>query len=233
MKKSLKNIHRQLPALLVATILAGASYVHAATIVRYEMGQLGPQTTNFVTGGDLTAGAGAVINANYNFGTPGFATRPVLQLDPSAGSSGTANAQDNGRNVFFDLTVSSGVTDLDLTSFSLLGAKNGSDSRAFGIGYQVNTGAGFGSRVDIVNDVSLSTERPGMASFGPYDLTTQTALQNLTTGTVVRFLVAEDNDFSASFDNFDIQGTGVIPEPSTSLLLIGGLGVLLMRRRRG
>ncbi len=206
----------------------------AAVIAGYEMGQAGPQTQNFVEGGDITAGSDAVINLNYNFGS-GFPEAPVIQLDPNAGSSNTTVALDNGRLFFFDLTVSATTTDLDISSFSIQGAKNGSSSRDFGAGFQVDTGTGFGSRIDFVFNVGLTTERPSIASFGPYDLSGQASLQNLVAGNVVRFLVAEDNDFSASFDNIVIQGEGTavaIPEPASLALLAAGGLCLLPRRRR-
>ena len=197
------------------------------------MGQAGPQTENFVDGGDITAGAEAAINLNYDFGS-GFPDAPVLQLDPDTGSGNTTIAQDNNRNFFFDLTVNANVTDLDLSSFSIDGARNGNSSRAFGVGFQVDTGTGFGLRTDFVSNVNLGTTRPSIQSYGPYNLSGQTALQNLSAGDVVRFLVAEDDDFSASFDNIVIQGEGVIPEPaSLSLLGLGGLCLLGRRRANG
>ncbi len=180
----------------------------ADVIVKYEMGQTGPHTEAFVIGGNLTAGANATIDVNAGPASPNnFPNAPVLNLDPNTGSSSTSHALDNGRLFYFDLTVATDMT-LSLSRFSLDGARNGTSSRRWGAGFQVNTGNGFGSRTDFVSNVNLSQTRPNIESFGPYDLSAFTVLQDLQAGDVVRFLVAEDNEFSASFDNIQIDGTG-------------------------
>ncbi len=215
---------------LVSLLFCGAiQSASAAVIVQYRMGQAGAQVANSVTASNLTAGVRATTNFSYNFGS-GFPNAPVLQLGSSDGTTtvNTAAAQDRGQNVFFDLTVLPGITNFALTTFSLDGAKNGSEARALGIGYQINTGTGFGPRVDFVNNIGLTTERPSIAPFS-FSLAGEAPLQSLAAGNTVRFLVAQDNRFSVSLDNITVEG---IPEPGTSALLLGSMAMLFLRRRR-
>ncbi len=217
-------------AFTVAFSFAATAAVHAAVIVNYDGSSPQPILENFVDGGDITAGTDATVSVP-NTGGFGSASDPVINLNPGAGSSNPVVALDNGRLFFFDLTVLPGVTDLDLSGLTLDAAKNGNSARAFGAGFQVDTGSGFGSRVDFVTNQNLGSQN--RTSYGPYNLSTQSSLQDLEAGNVVRFLFSNDNDFSASFDNIVLRGEGVfIPEPASAGLALAGLGGLLMRRRK-
>ncbi len=203
----------------------------AAIILSYDMSDFSADVATLVTGSDLTAGSNASILIAGPAAPDNFATAPVLTLDPVGGSTNPTVAFNNGRLFFVDMTVSGSTTDLDLTDFSIDAAKNGASSRNFGVFFQVDTGSGFGSATAIVASQALTATRNSIASY-TYDLTGFASLQDLTAGNVVRFSVSMDNDFSASFDNLVIEGTGTaIPEANASLIAAAGLALFLVRRR--
>jgi hypothetical protein len=216
-------------AVAASGTLAFCGTAPGAVILQYQGGQAGPQTENFASGGDITAGSDASVTVNSTVGS--YPSAPVIQLDPNSGSSNPSDAVDSGRFFSFTLTVNANVVDLDLDEFNLLAARGGSSQRDMGIFYQVNGSPSTVSSSAIVANENLGTQRSTFTSYD-YDLTGFGDLQNLIAGDVVTFYISEDNAFTIETDNITVEGTGVIPEPaSLALLGLGGL-CLLPRRRR-
>jgi hypothetical protein len=160
--------------------------------------------TNTMAAGDLTQGPG--LGLFNSFAAVGYTSDPVVQINyNTAGTTNLAQALVNNSYYSFMLTVGSGVTDLDLTSFSFNGARGGGATpRGYGV-YVVLPDA---SEVLVQGETAFATQRP-IWSPQNIDLGGIAGLQNLTAGQQITFRIyhfSPSTGNSAEHDDITIKG---------------------------
>jgi len=138
--------------------------------------------------------------------------------------------------VTFTVTIPAGYF-VSLTSFDYKWATQDLYRQSFGI-YSDKTGFTYANILDGLHVGGSSSTGGSMTAFTArsIDLSEQTSLQNLTDTTVeFRFYIAHPQSGSSlrawAFDDIELSGTvELIPEPAAALL--GGLGFLMLLRRR-
>lgn len=132
-----------------------------------------------------------------------------------------------GQFLTFSMTADSGNT-FNLASLALDHSRTNSAPRQLGIYASTNVNPTF---------TLLQTFSNGNAStppaLGPVDLTNKSIAFNGVSTVSFRLVSFDDNTSPgvAQFDNIVVNGT-VVPEPSSFALLLGGLGMLQILRRR-
>jgi len=173
--------------------------------------------TNFSVGPGIP---GASFTAS---GNPGPArTMAVADTALNEGASVTAND-------YFEFTVTPEPGyELDLTSMSLeFDASFNTQPRGYSIRSSLNN---YADTIFDYNEPIGGTV--GSFEFRSYDLS-DPLYQNITTSVTFRIYGFDNASASGNnlrFDNVTLNG--VVPEPSRSLLLFAGLGLLVGRRRR-
>ena len=202
---------------------------HSAILARYEFASASPVATTSLAG--VTAGnfGASITDTNQGFSAGGnvFLRSLVTGADQTA-----ALADDN----YFSVTISAtnpGET-LNLTSLTLDYAVQNDNASSFsGAVYLQSTvgGTGTGNPV-IAGTGTTDTQNSSGFSFAQatFDLSAA-GFQGLTSITF-QFRFSDTADVTGDLnrmDNVTINGS-VVPEPSSAL--IGGLGVLVLLRRR-
>jgi hypothetical protein len=220
----------------VAVRFLACTHGHAATLLQYQMGTNSAQiqdAINTAAGGVLTPGIGmSLFNTNALTQTLNGSVAPTLALAPINGSTTFALAVANQSWFTFNLTVGSGVADLDLTSLTFNSGRGGAGTpRGFGV--FVTTPTTTDEAVQGATD--LTTARPANIVQN-IDLSLFTSLQNLTAGQVVSFKIPVYSLTSTStliFDDITVNGNlTLVPEPAAAGLIGLGAVVLLGFRRR-
>jgi hypothetical protein len=183
-------------------------------------------------GGSLTKGSG--LNLFDATSTIAYATAPSLAITTLADTPDFDTALASSAWFTFDLTVEAGVTDLDLISLDLDGARGGGGTPR-GYGVLVTTPTTTDELIQGATD--FNTQR---TTWDPQSIALSgfTSLQNLTAGDVVSFKIpvyTPGTALSLDFDNIILSGTGVavVPEPGTiSLVGLGAFTLLGLRRRQ-
>ncbi len=192
-------------------------------ILRYAMGQNGPQVQDpakTAAGGDLQPGSGVdLFGVNFTQ----YPSSPSLTVNFAASGADLSTAITNDRLFWFELTVGTDVTDLDLTSLSF-NAGRGGTSTPRGYGLLVTTPTTTDQMVQSATDVD--TVRP---EWDPQfiDLSNVASLQNLSAGQEVRFtlpLYSPSLVNSLEFDDITVRG---IVKPK-----LDGGGLLLVESKK-
>jgi hypothetical protein len=165
--------------------------------------------------GSGPAGAGALY-----LGSPGSSK---LNLD---------DAITNNLGITFTVTASGAA--LNITDFSFYGSRNsGSKERSWVNWYlQADTGSGFTTLSTSAANSITAVDTWSEQTATPFDVT-------LADGETATFRLigtaTSDSDFGRNvvLDDLVLGGTSAIPEPSTTALLgLGGLALILRRRRK-
>jgi len=215
-------------------IVAGLASSVSASLVTYNFGSPGQETTNETSpafgpttnDGNIVATAIQDTSGKVGIEISSAATTPVgapyNRVDPQGNATSAANAVTNG--VFFSFTVTPNAS-MSLTDLQFDAARGGSGTPR---GYDVRSSVD--NYATDLSTADLATIRPTYTHVS-IDLT-GAAYQNLTTATTFRFYVyAPATGNSVDFDNIVLNGTAT-PEPaSLSLLGLGGLALLRRSRR--
>lgn len=218
-------------ALLLAVVSVPGRQAAAAPIplVQYQMGQVGPQLqdpVNTAGGGDLTNAMLSTFNVTA---TNGYASAPVLQVNPPAAEADATAAYAGNSYFSFTITAGSSVSDLDLSSLTFDVARGASSStRGYGVRVQTPT-----MTDEIVQPSTTVNAVRSTFETDTIPLSGFASLQNLTPGQTVTFQIAvwtPSTGNSLEFDNITVNGT--TPEPAGASLLALGSLTLLRRRKR-
>lgn len=220
----IRNSHRLslltgLLTLTVSTVLSDG-----AELLKYQMGQSGPQiqdAINGAAGGNLTKASG-LNGFNVNQTGISYLTEPVLNVNFNAANSPTSNSLANAvtTNSYFSftLTAGAGTTDIDLSSLTFNIAKGGgSNPRGYGV-YVTPPG---GPEVQVRGQTNLpdTALRPNFET-QTIDLSGLTTLQNLTASQVVTFKIYLYSPAAGSaldLDDITVNGTSgavVVVDPA-------------------
>ncbi len=216
---------------LGATTLAA----HSVTVVAddfdsrtepYTVASDGTNTLVADGGGGLAATYTTVTGADGGFFASGWDFIPTVQPGPN----NSANKADY--TVSFDLTINSSYTvgsglEVWLKDQSGQGDPEGDPSASL---YSIPLG---GFTVGVSQPVSFTLDQSiNDAPFG-YDNGSGFLPEQVDEWRIrfngLDFGSPADTEFSFTVDNFNVD---VVPEPSGSLMLIGGIGLLALRRRR-
>ena len=230
--------------LLVGSSPALMSVSEAATLVSYQFnGASAAQTTGDLTGSDLTFGAFNNGGAGTKHGISSASDSLFFRTNaPCAlGTDGDTLAEainPNESYATFTLTNNSGSAySLSTLSFDVFNTNSPADGgttffTVYGMSDQAafTDGNEFGSFTVTASGVSTSQSSPDQAAL---DLSSMSSLPD--GGSVeFRLYMVDDGDGENAIyriDNITVTGS-VIPEPSPQLMLLGGLGLALLFRRR-
>lgn len=244
MKHSHLSLNLLCGSLLFTALLAPAS---AATIVAYYKINDGNDETIGSSDTDLQSTAGNhvlkdAINTS-GVGTNWNTTYEALGATDSTGSgqrggtlmteSSFAAAQTANDYNSFSLTVGTivGPNDgLDLGTYAFhYGAQDSTSPNQFQLTYQLNGSGGFAT---VGSAISLPQNTGSTLNLVEVDLTN---IPTLATGDSVQFRLygwgATNTSAAVRWGEQVLVGT-YVPEPSSALLLMSGLGFLCLRRRR-
>jgi PEP-CTERM motif len=226
--------------LLITAFAASSLSAHAAIIVGWDFENAPADLTNSAAsftfastlGTNTGTASGLHLSANTDWTTPA-----------GNGSANSFSSNEWAVGDYYQFTLSTAGFSQVYVSYSQTGSNTG--PRDFKLQYST-TGIG-GSFVDfssyaITND-SWNAVTPVPASFRSFDLT---AIGALAGNTDVVFRIADTSTTSVNagtvatggtgrVDNFIVSDTPIdapIPEPSTVLTLVSGLGMLGLLRRR-
>jgi hypothetical protein len=196
------------------TLVLSTTYTNpgAVVLLRYEMGQLGPQIQDPVkttAGSDLIPGGG-LNSFDVNFSP--YDSSPALLLNFVNATTNLTAALANDSRFTFSFVVGTNVSDLDLTSLSFNAARGGS-STPRGYGVIVNTPTTTNQLIQSATEVN--TVRP-IWSPHSINLSGVTSLQNLTAGQRVTVAIpgySPSAGSSLEFDDLTLRGT-VTPPPA-------------------
>jgi hypothetical protein len=218
---------------LAATLLATASArATAVTIINpgfeSDVGLVNAGTTwsdNTPTGWQDPDNPGANPNSNFIENIGGFASEGIVHLGFDANENGI---------IYQDLSTA--------------WAPNTKYTLTLGVGRRANFGAGqaliglsSNSGLVVSNDTFATAAFQSVVSTGNFAITDGTFADTtlvFTTGAVapagnIRLFVKEVDTVSRiHVDNFRLDATLVVPEPSTVATLLAGAGLLIRRRRR-
>ena len=238
------KIKTQYIASLAAACVA-MSHSHAAVIAEYDFNtDLNASTADSnITAGAVTSGAG--ISGAGNSGRSGVTDSLFALASATSTASisvGTAIANDD----YFSVTLGADVgyyMDLDSITLDYGYTRNGAifgdkDLKA----YIFSSFTGFADAGDILGDLVITTtvsdnslQYPGALPNLTVDLS---AFDYVWSGGEIEFRIylsdtSNSNGYVHRIDNVTLNGTvAVVPEPSTTALLgLGGLAVLLRRKR--
>jgi hypothetical protein len=189
-----------------ALLLAGAR-CDADVLLKYQMGQLNPQIqdpVNTVAGDILLPGAG--LNLFSYTSTIGYPTAPSLAITFNGAYTNLDMALSNSSWFTFDVTVGSGVTNLNLTSLTFLAARGGGATPR-GYGVYVTTPTKADEQLKGATDLTTQRTTWGLPQQVP--LSGFASLQGLTSGQVISFKIAlysPTNDSSIDFDDITLNG---------------------------
>jgi len=181
-------------------------------LLQHQMGPSSPQiqdAAKTATGSAITAGGG--INS-FTTEFDQYASSPALLANFVSVTPDVLTALSNDSVIYFDLTVGSNVTDLDLTSISFNAARGGSATPR-GLAVYVTTPTStneFVQTITNINAVRPSWESQLVALSGV------SSLQHLSAGQVVHFalpIFSPDTINSVELDDLTIRGM-VSPRPS-------------------
>ena len=207
-------------SLLTSLVTLTFSSVHsdAVELLKYQMGQLGPQVQdpiNGAAGGNLTKGTGLNtfnINAIHAYPAPAVLTLDFLTVaSPTLGAAITNNAY-----FTFTLTAGAGTTDIDLSSITFNAARGGGSAPR---GYALYVTPPGGAEVPVQAATDLATVR-SVWSPQNINLSGISSLQNLSAGQVVTFKIYAYSPATGSaidFDDIIVNGEGgavVVVDPA-------------------
>jgi hypothetical protein len=207
------------------------SYQHFTPIVPTITVISGMDVPFAVSNGDLlqTNLSGVTSTGNFN-------REPVLGdlsvLTNGAFAIGTGGNRpelvtgENNATITFTLDTSVNTLGYDVTSIAGYGGwgDGGRDNQIYSIFFSQVGSAAF-TYLGGVNDRPGAPGAPSAISalFNNVGLTGVDAIR-------IDFLDGQDNGF-AGYGEFDVNGTATVPEPSTAVALLGGVGLLLGLRR--
>lgn len=234
-----RKVMRTLIALMVAVGgLLIANSAQAAVVALYDFPTVSGTTfpspssdtdTNSTAGG-LALGAGFTINASTGAGISTVSGNPVNSLFLRQ-SDNTTEALAFSGNKFFTFTVTPGVgKKLSYQSLTFDYRRDTAGSAKSYALYASATGS-FTSGVHVATGTMSTTD---FSAADTIDLSTVTAFQNISDPVTFRLYIWGATGASAStqvarFDNITLSAN--IPEPAACGLLLGGLSLVLRRRR--
>lgn len=228
MKLSSLTIISALCAILCLPVSQAAVILASYDFTGGSLASTDTETTTTATSITNAAGISSTTLTSDLLRIGGFQT--TGQYNATTLDNAMANAITN--NIYVSFTVSIGASEVDLTSIDFdYTPINGFDF-AFGV-FSSLTGFTAGNELaGIFSDTIPAAPQPGLS--GPIDLTGYSALQNLTNTSVEFRLYFNDNSTSDTryrdVDHVSLEGVVAVPEPASALL--GGLGALLLLRRR-
>ena len=204
---------------ILAVVFSIASS-NAVELLKYQMGQVGPQIqdpVNGAAGGNLIAASGLASFNVFSTQTLNGSALSTLSLAPINGTADFAAAMTNQSWFTFTLTVGPGVTDLDLTTLSFNSGKGGASVRGFGL--LVTTPTTTDETVQ--GSTTFDSVRPTNI-VQTISLASVASLQNLTPGQVVTFKIPIFTPAASStviLDDITVSGEGgavvVVDPPGT------------------
>ena len=213
----------KIPHLILAGLFATAMTSHAAIILQDNFDGRTITGGNDVVGNTLSFGGGWDTDA---FGNASVLTSSVTGWSAVTGSESTVDTGFKARTFSFTFTPDDlyylNTVDITLTLANPTGAKrSGSGSNT------INITDGLG------NSITTSTDTFNIISNGFYDTVSYNFGNNalLKAGTEYTFTSSVDAGFFPNYDGLTLQAV-VAPEPSsTALLGLGGLALMLRRKR--
>ena len=188
-----------------ATTVSTSQTFNTATFdISYVLGVTGG-TNSFVQSNGSVYGVGSDIDNNSHYLT--------LEGDDNEGISFTDLKVENFVANSSGLTIGD-ISDLKFTKFSVNNAGNGSDD--------INIGYTSFTNTDNVNLRNGDLDQT-------VNLENQTNYPGTPTGL---YLIGSNNNSNNRWGVTGLEVTYTIPEPSSSALLVGGIGVLALLRRR-
>jgi PEP-CTERM motif len=178
------------------------------------------------TASNITDGAGVISIIDTTRGNPS----PSISVssDQIDGSTNTAAVTANDY-ISFTLTPGSGIT-FSLTSFALDAFNYTNDGTFSAESYFLRSSVnGFASNIGTTQSIVAASM--GAITPNSFDLT-GASFQNLTAPIEFRLFFQDgisDPDRGLAFDNITLNGTAVVPEPATWMLM--GVGLLLGAQR--
>jgi hypothetical protein len=176
----------------------------------------------------IIAGSGMTGIVEVSNPSPNYASQPVLRVDSA--STTLSSSVSNNRYFEFTVTPAAGVElDLDTLTFDV-GRGGSSAARGFGL-FTSETGFALGDEIFL--EPGVPAQRPNMTSYS-IDLSGMD-FQGLTAPITFRFNVfAPGTGQSLEFDNIQLTGSALVPEPSSlaAWLMFGGLGCVVASRVR-
>lgn len=226
--------------LVLATLGLTISTAHAVVLVSYEFtGASAAQTSGTATGSDVTFGAFTGQDGSSNVGFSSSSNSMFVRWDATDGLNGDTLAEAITNEAFatFTLTNSTGQTvDLTNLTFDVFFDPLSTNSNYFATRtiFAMADLSGFTSG-DELGSVTYADGLGPTVTDTPDTITVDlSSLSNLAAGNDVEFRLyfvddSDHNDQIYRVDNLTVNGT-VIPEPSA--VLLGGLGLLALLRRR-
>lgn len=216
------------------TVVALQLTADSAVLLQYQFGTPGQETTNEtssvfnptitgpnISGTPITDPLNTVgLEASSAATTPPNA--PFLRLDPQANSATAAQAVTNNKYFQFTISPLNQVT-LDLESLTFDAARGGSGTPR---GYVVRSS--FDNFATNLAQADLLTVRP---AYTPVTVNLSSFADTADPVTFRIYSYSPGAGSSVDYDNITVNGN-VIPEPTTGLLLVAGLGICSLRRRR-
>lgn len=254
--RKINNMKKTLTSLSTGLLIAGAA--QAATITQLLSGPTvnGNQVNGVVATTNVTDASGATFDIIFNLDSIGNgANDPVPRFNTATGSYAVDTSTDannnHGNTIDGDDGEGLSFTNLAITNFNA----NGSgftladftdltfSSLAFGSSGNAQDGVnisftdfpthptGLGGTTSVALLTADNQNLSGIASGTTYDLT---ALSTYTAPATDLFLRTDNQNTGNrwSVDSLTVTYTSPVPEPSSSALLLGGLGLLALQRRR-
>ncbi len=222
--------------ILLCASLTAATSLRATTIASYDFtggSTASSDTETFTTAGSISSGAGvtpAFTSDRIEIGGDDTPYNYPASPNPSSLEDAMGPAISTNSYLSFTVTIGNDV-EADLTSIDF----DYSSINGFDFGFGVFTDkTGFTVGDELAGVFGNEASSPSLS--GPVDLSGITSLQNLTdTSVEFRFYLMDRSGSNTRihlFDNVSLEGNvSAIPETSTSLLGLLGLGLVLCRRR--
>jgi len=189
-------------------------------------------------GGTLTYTAGTIGGSNISNLDLTFGTGKIMSPGNSTGTMAAgATTWANGGTFLFEVNDATGTAGSTTAGWDLLNAASLNITAGVGAftieiaSLDALQAAGLAQNFDGSSNYSWLFVDAGadITSFNVNQFVFTDSFSNPTTGT---FSISQGDGLGGDLDKLYINYTGVIPEPSTYALLVGGLGLLAFLRRR-
>lgn len=198
----------------------GTTEIYNATNKTISIGSAGVKASSAVLDlssyGNMTGPIGANTNWGAYFGT-------TNNSYGGAAAGGALSLGSGLNNAYLVLSLdTAGYRDL-IVSFS---TRSSASSGASGILWEVSSDG-----VNYLSAGSVSLSQNDTFTAGSIDLSAYNLIENVSTAYIRFAFTGATGSGNVRMDNLQINATA-IPEPTTAALVLGGLGLVLLRRKR-